>query len=123
MENNILYGKKYYKCDNMATVKTTLNIDSEIMRKIKLIAINKNKTQTEIVNKMLQQGIINETEINENDTLEERINKNPNLKLMKSKYALDKDDARKSFEKLKGSIKTDKPVDAVKLVNEVRRGE
>jgi ribosomal protein S8 len=107
----------------MATVKTTLNIDSEIMRKIKLIAINKNKTQTEIVNKMLQQGVINETEINENDTLEERINKNPSLKLMKSKYAFDKDDARKSFEKLKGSIKTDKPVNAVKLINEVRRGE
>jgi len=107
----------------MATVKTTLNIDSETMRKIKLIAINKNKTQTEIVNKMLKQGVINETEINKYDTLEERINKIPNLKLMKSKYVLDKDEGRKSFEKLKGSIKTEKPVNAVELINEVRKGE
>ena len=107
----------------MPTVKTTLNIDSEIMQKIKLIAVNKNTTQTEIVNKMLRQGVKNETEINMNDSLEERINKNPNLKLIKSKYVLDKDEARKSFEKLKGSIKTDKPVNAVKLLNEVRRGE
>jgi len=107
----------------MPTVKTTLNIDSEIMQKIKLIAVNKNTTQTEIVNKMLRQGVKNETEINKNDSLEERINKNPNLKLIKSKYVLDKDEARKSFEKLKGSIKTDKPVNAVRLLNEVRRGE
>lgn len=108
----------------MSTVKTTLNIDSEIMQKIKLIAVNKNKTQTEIVNKFLKQGVMSETEINKDDTLEERINKTPNLKLMKkSKYVLDKDDARKSFEKLKGSIKTDKPVNAVKLINEIRRGE
>jgi hypothetical protein len=107
----------------LPTVKTTLNIDSEIMQKIKLIAVNKNTTQTEIVNKMLRQGVKNETEINKNDSLEERINKNPNLKLIKSKHVLDKDDAKKSFEKLKGSIKTDKPVDAVKLIHEVRRGE
>ncbi|KZX16698.1 hypothetical protein MBCUT_05560 [Methanobrevibacter cuticularis] len=108
----------------MSTVKTTLNIDSETMRKIKLIALNKNKTQTEIVNKILKQGVINETEINENDTLEERINKNPNLKLMKkSKYVLDKDNARKSFENLKGSIKTEKSVNAVKLINDVRKGD
>jgi len=107
----------------MPTVKTTLNIDSEIMKQIKLIAVNKSKTQTEIVNKMLKQGIINETKINKNDTLEERINKNPKLKLIKSKYVLDKDDAKKSFEKLKGSIKTEKSVNAVKLINEVRRGE
>jgi len=108
----------------MSTVKTTFNIDSEIMQKIKLIAVNKNKTQTEIVNKLLKQGVINETEINNNDTLEERIKKNPNLKLIKkSKYILDKDNAKKSFEKLKGSIRTDKPVNAVKIINEVRKGE
>ncbi|MDR0900996.1 MAG: hypothetical protein LBM26_04980 [Methanobrevibacter sp.] len=108
----------------MTTVKTTLNIDSEVMRKIKLIAVNKNKTQTEIVNKMLEQGVINETEINTEDTLEQRLNKNPKLKLMKkSKYILDKDNAKKSFEKLKGSIKTDKPVNAVKLINKSRRRE
>jgi len=119
-----LYVKQYYGCDNMVTVKTTVNIDSEIMQRIKLIAVNKNKTQTEIINKYLKQGVINETKINKNDTLEDRLNKNPNLKLMKkSKYVLDKDDARKSFEKLKGSIKTDKPVNAVKIINEVRRGE
>jgi len=108
----------------MATVKTTLNIDSEIMHRIKLVAVNRNKTQTEIINKYLKQGLINEKKINKNDTLEDRLDKNPNLKLMKkSKYVLDKEDARNSFEKLKGSVKTDKSVNAVKLINEVRRGE
>jgi hypothetical protein len=94
------------------------------MQKIKLIAVNKNKTQTEIVNKMLKHGIKNETKINENDTLEERINKNPKIKLMKkSKYALDKKEGKKSFENLIGSITTDKPVNAVQLINETRKGE
>jgi hypothetical protein len=104
----------------MKTVKTTLNIDSEIMKCIKLIALNKNKTQTEIVNKLLKQGIINETKINKEDTLEERINKNPKIKFMKSNITKK---PTKSFEELIGSIKTDQPVNAVKLINEVRRGE
>jgi hypothetical protein len=104
----------------MATVKTTLNIDSEIMKSIKLIAVNKNKTQTEIINKYLKQGIINETEINKNDTLEDRLRKNQNLKLMKNSITKK---PKRSFEELIGSIKTDKPVNAVKLINEVRKGE
>jgi len=37
----------------MTTTKTTLNIDTEVMKTIKLIAVTKNKTQTEIVNKYL----------------------------------------------------------------------
>ena len=64
---------KYRIVDIMATTKTTLNIDTEVMKTIKLIAVNKNKTQTEIVNKYLKQGIINETGLNHEETLKERI--------------------------------------------------
>jgi hypothetical protein len=123
MKNHILYGNPYTDKRMlmiMATIKTTLNIDSEIMQKIKIMAVTKNKTQTEIVNKMLKQGLKNETKINNDDTLEERINKNPHLKLMKNPMIKK---PKKSFNELIGSIKTDEPVNAVKLVNEVRRGE
>ena len=93
----------------MSTVKTTLNIDSEIMRKIKLIAVNKNKTQTEIVNKMLEQGVKNETEINENDTLEEWINKNPKK--------------QESLEFISELGTASEPFDSVKELKKVENGE
>lgn len=57
----------------MKTIKTTFNIDSEIMEGIKLLAVNKNKTQNEIVNNYLKQGLINETGISPKETLSERI--------------------------------------------------
>ncbi|MCL2116238.1 MAG: hypothetical protein FWH29_08455 [Methanobrevibacter sp.] len=104
----------------MATVKTTLNIDSEIMQSIKLIAVTKNKTQAEIINKFLKQGVINETKITENNTLEDRLDKNLNLKLMKNNI---NKKPKRSFEELIGSIKTKKPVNTAKLINEVRKGE
>jgi len=45
-------------------VKTTLNIDKEIIKSIKLVALNKDKTQTEIITEYLIQGLMNEREIN-----------------------------------------------------------
>jgi len=39
-------------------VKTTINIETNILKELKLIADNKNTTQTEIINKILKKGII-----------------------------------------------------------------
>ena len=95
-----------------ATVKTTLNLNKDIMKNIKIIALNKETTQTKVINDLLEKAIENEDDI---------FKKNPKIKLMKkSKF---KKDSSKSFDELIGSIKTKKEVNAVKLVNEVRRGE
>jgi len=45
-------------------VKTTLNLDKEIIRNIKLVALNRDKTQTEVITQYLKQGLMNEKEIN-----------------------------------------------------------
>lgn len=44
-------------------VKTTLNIDKNLLQSIKLIAVNKEKTQTEIITEYLKQGVNNEYDI------------------------------------------------------------
>jgi len=93
-------------------VKTTLNLNKDIIQNIKIIALNKKTTQTEVINDLLEKAIENEDSI---------FKRNPNIKLMKeSKF---KNTSKKSFEDLKGIIKTDKPVNAVKLVNELRRDQ
>ena len=50
----------YRMCSIMAVekVKTTINIETNILKELKLIADNKNTTQTEIINKILKKGII-----------------------------------------------------------------
>jgi len=90
----------------MPKVKTTINLDENIFRTIKLIANNKEITQTKLINEYLKEAI--EKEPKENKT---------KIKWIK------KPDPTKSMKDLKGIIKTDKPVNAVELVNEVRRGE
>ena len=45
-------------------VKTTLNLDTDIIKAIKVVALNKDTTQTEIINEYLKQGLRNEQEIN-----------------------------------------------------------
>jgi len=45
-------------------VKTTLNLDTDIIKAIKIVALNKDTTQTEIINEYLKQGLRNEQEIN-----------------------------------------------------------
>jgi uncharacterized pyridoxal phosphate-containing UPF0001 family protein len=103
----------------MPTIKTTLNIDSEVMKTIKLIAVNKNKTQTEIVNKYLKQGISNETELNHKETLKERIKRlglEDKVKIANEKtYNSDSN----NFKKLIGSVKAPKKFDPVKTIDEI----
>jgi hypothetical protein len=45
-------------------VKTTLNLDTDIIKAIKAVALNKDTTQTEIINEYLKQGLRNEQDIN-----------------------------------------------------------
>jgi hypothetical protein len=87
-------------------VKTTISLEKSILKTIKQIALNKDTTQTEIINNYLRECI--EKEPIENKT---------EIKWIK------KPDPSKNMEDLKGIIKTDKPVNAVKLINEVRKGE
>lgn len=52
--------------------KTTINLDSNILKAIKLVALNKDTTQTEIIQEYLKQGLINEQNINKkNKSLDE----------------------------------------------------
>ena len=95
-----------------ATVKTTLNLNKDIMKTIKIIALNKETTQTKVINDLLEKAIEKEDNI---------FKKNPKIKVMK-KSRFEKN-SNKSFDDLIGSIKTEKKVNAVKLVNEVRKGE
>jgi len=86
--------------------RTTLILDSQILNTIKQIAINKKTTQTKIINDYLKEGI--EKEPIENKTkLRVLVERDPN----------------KNLDDLVGFIKTDKTVNAVELINEVRRGE
>ena len=94
-----------------ATVKTTLNLKKNIIKNIKIIALNKETTQTKVINDLLEKAIEKEDAI---------YLKNPKIKLMnKSRFK----NPKKSFDDLIGSIETEKEVDAVELINEVRKGE
>lgn len=100
-------------------IRTTLNIDSEIMKNIKLVAVNKNKTQTEIVNNYLKQGLLNEKGIKLKETLKERIKR---LGLEdKVKIANEKtyNPNSNKFKKLIGSVKAPKNFNVVKAIDEI----
>lgn len=86
--------------------RTTLNLDSDILEVIKRIAINKQTTQTKVINDYLKEGIKREPEEN----------KTKIRFLVKPDPTIDIDD-------FVGSMKTDKPFNAVELINEVRKGE
>jgi len=107
----------------MSTIKTTLNIDSEIMKTIKLIAVNKNKTQTEIVNKYLKQGILNETELNHKETLKERIKRLG----LEDKVIIANEETynpdSNNFKKIIGSVKAPKNFDPVKAIDEIHNNK
>ena len=55
---NILYTYKRPEVYTMSKIKTTMNIESDILKDLKLIADKKNTTQTDIINKILKKGII-----------------------------------------------------------------
>jgi hypothetical protein len=91
-----------------STVKTTLNLKKNIMKNIKIIALNKENTQTKVINDLLEKAIEKEDPI---------FKKNPKVKLMeKSRFRGDSD----SFDKLIGSIKAPEGFDPVEAVKEVR---
>jgi hypothetical protein len=91
-------------------LRTTLNIDKDIIKSIKVVALNKNSTQTEIINEYLKKGL--ETE--------EDKNKIPSY-LIANKKTYNPDKLREK--KLAGFIKTKNTFDAVELINDSRRGE
>jgi hypothetical protein len=103
----------------MTTIKTTINIDSEIMKTIKIIAVTKNKTQTEIINNYLKQSIINETEVNPKETLKERIKKiglEEEVEIANEKTYNPKNN---NFKKLIGSVKAPENFDPVKAIDKI----
>lgn len=105
----------------MTTIKTTINIDSEIMKTIKLIAVTKNKTQTEIINKYLKQSIINETETKHTETLKERIKRlglEDKVKIANEKTYNPESD---NFKKIIGSVKAPENFDPVKTIDEIHK--
>ena len=118
----ILYGKPYNIKEIliiMPTIKTTLNINSEVMKTIRLIAVNKNKTQTEIINNYLKQGILNETELNYKETLKERIKR---LGLEDKVVIVNEERYNpnsNNFKKIIGSVRAPKNFDPVKAIDEI----
>ncbi|MDR2544081.1 MAG: DUF6364 family protein [Methanobrevibacter sp.] len=91
-------------------LRTTLNIDKDIIKSIKVIAINKKSTQTEIINEYLKKGLEEE----------EKKNKIPDY-LIANKKTFNPDKSRKK--ELAGFIKVKNTFDAVELINDSRRGE
>lgn len=74
-------------------VKTTINLDKEIVKSIKLVALNKEKTQTEIITEYLKKGLMSEKEINKKN---------------------------KSLSEIAGVFKGGKPFDSVEGVKKLR---
>ncbi|MDR1819658.1 MAG: DUF6364 family protein [Methanobrevibacter sp.] len=90
-------------------LRTTLNLDKDVIKTIKVVALNKNSTQTEIINEYLRKGL----------EAEKDKNKIPDYLIAnKTTYNPDPDRIMKSS----GFIKGVEPFDAVKLVKEMRRG-
>ena len=87
-------------------IRTTISLEPGIMDTIKQIAINKGTTQTKIIN----------------DYLKECIEKEPEKNKVKINVIMD-GDPNIDISDFIGSIKTDKPFNAAKLQNQVRRGE
>ncbi|MDR2624379.1 MAG: hypothetical protein LBC39_07460 [Methanobrevibacter sp.] len=105
----------------MTKVKTTINIDSEIMKTIKMIAVSKNKTQTEIINTYLKQSIINETEATHKETLKERIKRlglEDEVNITNEKTYNPKSN---NFKKIIGSVQAPKNFNPVKAIDEIHK--
>ncbi|MDR3063021.1 MAG: hypothetical protein LBU40_02645 [Methanobrevibacter sp.] len=91
-----------------STVRTTLNLDKNIMRTIKIMAMNKETTQTKVITELLEKAI-------EKETLKSKIpkyliaNKNKNMD-------------REEFKKTIGMMKAPKGFNPVEAVKETRKG-
>ena len=91
-------------------IKTTLNLDSDIIKTIKLVALNKGTTQTKIINEYLKQGLLNEPEVNKKSKIPDY--------LIANKETYDPNYNKNNA----GLVKNVKPFDAVKLIRDVREG-
>jgi hypothetical protein len=91
-------------------LRITLNIDKDIIKTIKLLALNRNSTQTEIINYYLKKGLESE------DTK----NKIPEY-LIANKKTYNPDKTRKK--KMAGIIKVKEPFDVVEMINFSRTGK
>ncbi|MGL6297942.1 MAG: DUF6364 family protein [Methanobacteriaceae archaeon] len=77
-------------------VKTTLNLEKSVIKTIKQIALNKEKTQTEIINEYLKKGIKSER--------------------MKNKE-------KKSLNEISGMFKAKESFDSVEELRKIEYGE
>jgi anthranilate phosphoribosyltransferase len=91
-----------------STIRTTLNLDKNVMQTIKIMAINKETTQTKIINELLEKAL-------EKETIDSKI---PNFLIANKNKKSD----RKEFEKTIGMMKAPKGFNPVKAVDEVRKG-
>jgi len=89
-----------------AKVRTTVNLDKDLFKTIKQIAMNKEITQSKLIN----------------DYLKEAVEKEPKKNKVKIKFLV-KPDPSVNIDDMIGSIKAPKGFDPVKAVREVRRGE
>lgn len=90
------------------TVRTTLNLDKNIMQTIKIMAMNKETTQTKIINDLLEKAI-------EKESVKSKIPKY----LIANK---NRNPDRKEFKKTIGMMKASKGFNPVEAVKETRKG-
>jgi predicted DNA-binding ribbon-helix-helix protein len=89
-----------------STIRTTLNLDKNIMQTIKIMAINKETTQTKVINELLEKAI-------EKETIKSKI---PNYLIANKNKKPD----RKEFKKSIGMMKAPKGFNPVEAVRETR---
>ena len=85
------------------TARTTLNLDKNVLKNIKIIAVSKETTQTKIINDYLKEGIQRE-QIKEISDNFKKVNPN-------------------ELKKMVGVVKTKKPTNAVELKRKALLGE
>ena len=91
-----------------STIRTTLNLDKNIMQTIKIMAMNRETTQTKVINELLEKAI-------EKETLNSKI---PNYLIANKNRTPDRTEFKKSI----GMMKAPKGFDPVEAINEVRKG-
>lgn len=90
------------------TIRTTLNLDKNIMQTIKIMAMNKETTQTKVINELLEKAI-------EKKPVKSKI---PNYLIANKNRSPD----REEFKKAIGMMKAPEGFDPVKAVRKVRKG-
>lgn len=94
------------------------DINPNLLKAISTLAKKKNKTETKVLEDILEKELGNAEE----STIEDIVKNNPKLKFMK-KSSFQRSSGRKSFEDMIGIIEAPKGFNPVKAVREVRRGD